>query len=231
MRTIRKIFAALLVAALALSGLAALAEGKVTTTAYLRLRAGAGTGYAVRDVVDKGVTLTYDKSAKDSGGTTWYRVTYRGQKGWVCGRYVKSGGGSAGGKVTTTGDVYLRSGAGLGYASRGIVWEGTTLSYDKTAKDGRGVTWYHVSYNGKNGWISSKYARTGSGGGTKVRTTGSANVRRGPGLDYSIIGAVQEGTSLTYTGDTRKDDRGVAWYSVRYQGKAGWVSSKYAKLK
>ena len=60
--------------------------------------------------------------------------------------------------TTTTGSEHIRSGAGLGYVSLGTVPSGKTLNYDNTATDARGVKWYHVTYNGVTGWISSKYA-------------------------------------------------------------------------
>ena len=51
-----------------------------------------------------------------------------------------------------------------------------------------------------------------------------------PGLDYGKLGTVNKGQTLTYAGDTRYDNRGVAWYSVYYNRKTGWVSSKYASV-
>ena len=63
-----------------------------------------------------------------------------------------------------------------------------------------------------------------------VTTTGSINLRKGPGLDYKSIRTIGEGVSLNYD-KTAKDDRGVVWYRVKVKGKTGWVSSKYAKKK
>lgn len=59
--------------------------------------------------------------------------------------------------------------------------------------------------------------------------TGSANVRTGPGLGYSSIGQVREGSSLEYAG-ADYDSRGVCWYKVPFDGGYGWVSSKNATL-
>lgn len=66
----------------------------------------------------------------------------------------------------------------------------------------------------------------------KVITTGSVNLREWAGLDEEIIAAVPAGTELKYSGLTRFDGRGVAWYSVEYEGRAfgAWVSSRYSKL-
>lgn len=59
--------------------------------------------------------------------------------------------------------------------------------------------------------------------------TGNANVRTGPGLGYSAVGQVQEGSTLEYAGSVC-DARGVCWYKVPFDGGYGWVSSKNATL-
>ena len=144
------------------------ASGKVKTTAGVNMRKGAGTSYSVIRTIPKGVSLSYDKTAKDSKGVTWYHVSYKQRSGWVTSQYAKKGDSSSsssssskssGSKVKTTGNVHLRTGASLDYRALCTVPKGVTLSFNETKKDGRGVTWYHVSYNGTNGWISSKYAK------------------------------------------------------------------------
>ena len=78
---------------------------------------------------------------------------------------------------------------------------------------------------------SSKSSSSSSGGSGNVTFSGNVNVRTGPGLDYGQMGSMNKGQSLTYAGDTQYDNRGVAWYSVYYNGSKGWVSSKYASVK
>lgn len=70
----------------------------------------------------------------------------------------------------------------------------------------------------------------GKDAGQKIKATGNANVRKGPGLDYDTMGTVASGKTLTFLGFIKKDDRGVAWYKVSFNGKTGWISSKYAKI-
>lgn len=138
--------------------------------------------------------------------------------------------------VRTTGNVNMRKGPGLEYASMRTIKEGTKLQYDWSDKDDRGVVWYHITYKGRGGWVSSKYAKKGDSSGSgassasanKVKTTGKVNLRTGPGLDYRSLRTIPKGKSLTYD-ETKKDDRGVKWYHVSYKGKSGWISSKYAK--
>ena len=211
------------------------ASGKVTTTGKVNLRSGPGLDYSSLGTVPDGTTLSFSDSDIDERGVTWYRVSYGGKHGWISSVYTSkgSGGSSASGKVTTTGKVNLRNGAGLDYSSLGTVPNGTTLSYTKTSVDDRGVTWYRVSYNGKQGWISSVYTSSGSGGSSssgKVRATGSTNVRSGPSLDYKSVGTMDSGDTAPYKGEKKKDDRGVYWYKISFKGKTAWVSSKYTDL-
>ena len=53
-------------------------------------------------------------------------------------------------------------------------------------------------------------------GGKKIVATGSVKVRKGPGLQYGLLGYLQKGDFLTYDGHSEKDDRGVRWYRVKY---------------
>ena len=54
---------------------------------------------------------------------------------------------------------------------------------------------------------------------------GTLNLRRGPGMSYSVIGSLCNGTALV------KKDCSGSWWKVRtMNGREGWVSSKYGKL-
>ena len=66
-------------------------------------------------------------------------------------------------------------------------------------------------------------------GGKKIIATASVKVRRGPGLDFGVLGYLEKGDALTYDGASEKDNRGVRWYRVKYKGSFGWVSSRYSK--
>lgn len=156
--------------------------------------------------------------------------------------------------VRFTGDCNVRSGPGLGYGVIGSVNAGSYLTYLDSAKvDSRGVTWYRVSFGGGSGWVSSVYsylsgssgsATYGGGGGgnggysskgsdsyssgsTVYAGSGDTNVRTGPGLGYASVGTLYQGQSATYLGETSYDSRGVAWYKIRWNGLARWVSSVY----
>ena len=57
-----------------------------------------------------------------------------------------------------------------------------------------------------------------------------ANIRSGPGRNYSVIGRTQKGKSFDYLG-TKKDNRKNVWYKIQYtKTKTGWVISSLGKL-
>jgi uncharacterized protein YgiM (DUF1202 family) len=63
---------------------------------------------------------------------------------------------------------------------------------------------------------------------SRVYVNTNANLRKGPGKDYSIYKSVEDGTTLKDLNDTETDDRGVDWYKVSYEGRELWISSKCA---
>lgn len=64
----------------------------------------------------------------------------------------------------------------------------------------------------------------------EVRTTANVWMRAEPDKESAQITSLPEGASLEYLGETRVDDRGVAWYKVAHNGQSGWVSSRYSEL-
>ena len=173
MKGMTRVIAALVIAVMVVSGIAALAEGLIRTTGTVNLRAGAGLGYAKRDTISRGETLKYDKVSRDGRGVTWYRVTRAGKTGWASSRYsVQVNGGvkalsasvadAEDSVVTAISAVYIRKGPGLGYDAVNGMQKGRTAAYlNEKHVDERGVTWYKVKFNGSTGWVSSKYAKLG----------------------------------------------------------------------
>lgn len=112
-----------------------------------------------------------------------------------------------------------------------------------------GYTWIYCNYDGIKGYIrknnlvkvsggSGSSSSSGNSSSNKssystgtVSFSGDVNVRSGPGLDYEVVGSVYQGQTLSYAGETRNDDRGMAWYAVTYNGRKRWVSSRYSTLR
>jgi uncharacterized protein YraI len=59
-----------------------------------------------------------------------------------------------------------------------------------------------------------------------VTAASGANIRKGPGTNYSIIGAVPKGTELQLASPlSYKDTSGGTWYYVVYGTKYGYISA------
>lgn len=137
--------------------------------------------------------------------------------------------------VHITGNCNVRSGPSLYDSILGTVSNGTTLKGSgKVRTDDRGVAWYQVTYKGKNGWVSSKYAYKSGNTPKKTRyvvgDTGKSNVHTGPGLGYEVIGVLRVDDSANYLEKSSVDSRGVTWYKISWKGEEAWVSSKYTRL-
>lgn len=162
MKRVKKLLVMFLVVSLCLCTLAssvAFAASKVTMIGDTYLRSGAGKGYSIKAVMKKGKVATYQsKYAKDSRGVYWLKVKYGSKIGWVSTRYARLGSSST--YVKATGSANIRLAPKKTSKILGSVKKGTKLIYrKKKVKDSRGVTWYHVTFNGQNGWISSKYSK------------------------------------------------------------------------
>ena len=250
MKKMGKALAALLIAALLLSGaigFAALAGGYVQATASVNVRKGPGLYYSDVGTLTKGQQLSYlGETSTDSRGVVWYKVNYKGSTAWVSSVYSKivSGGSSSGsGYVEATGgQSNLRSGPGLAYSDVGTLHKGETVSYlGEQSTDDRGVVWYKVSYKGKTCWVSSRFTTLRSGsapsgttpstGNGYVRATSRVNVRSGPGTSYKDMGTLTKGEQVEYLGVSSKDNKGNTWYKVQYYSfGVGWVSAIYSTI-
>lgn len=177
----------------------------------------------------------------DDRGVVWYEINFKGQSGWVSSKYAKLNGqsGEAAYVSIVEGQCHLRLTPDLNGEVLAILEEGSRCVYQgRTSTDSRGVDWYQVSYNGQAGWVSSMYSKLGVNTAPAVSSSGSyvkatsykVNMRDEPNLAGEDIGTMDKGETATYLGQKSTDSRGVIWYKVRFNGKTGWVSSRYTKL-
>ena len=136
--------------------------------------------------------------------------------------------------------VNFRSGPSTEYAIYDCLPKGTVV----TVTDRSNSEWYAVTYDGRNGFISSTYltvygepSPSAPDNGTSVEpaisqtngTAGTVNAmyvrfRSGPGTDYSILGEYNSGTSLTVTGSSN------GWYAVIISGQSGYMYADYVTM-
>jgi parallel beta-helix repeat protein len=121
-----------------------------------------------------------------------------------------------------------------GYPSGGNYWSDYTAKYPAAKElDGSGIwdTHYVISVNSRdnypliNRWVPPKFKI-----GDWVQTTASLNVREGPGLSYTIIGIVSNG-SLGQVIDGSVNADGHVWWNVDYiVGVEGWSAEDWLEI-
>ncbi len=106
----------------------------------------------------KGDAAEYlDASAIDERGVTWYRVSYKGNTGWVSSRYTSFQQYER--KIyASDGDSKIRNAPNLNGGVMGYLYKGESATYTEVSSfDNRGVEWYQVKIDGVIGWVSSMY--------------------------------------------------------------------------
>ena len=164
MKAIKKIIAIVLVLATVFCT-AAMAEfwtySYLTATGNCNLRQGPGLNYKIIRVIHTGDKVIYDGDTweTDERGVTWYKVTTSNGKttGWASSVYLHDDVKSIG-TVKTTGNVHMRDKATVKGKALQTVPKGKTVKCTAIQRDENGTMWFLVTYAGKVGWISSKYA-------------------------------------------------------------------------
>ena len=93
--------------------------------------------------------------------------------------------------------------------------------------------WTRIQSGSFTGWVSDSWLVFGEEAQlileqsvpTATITAASLNVRKGPGMEYGVLGTVHEGESLEAESVT---DNG--WVEVAWKGGTGYVSAKYADV-
>ena len=135
---------------------------------------------------------------------------------------------------TTSGNVYLREGAGTEYpvvrnenGREVVVPKNTAFDVLSYAEAADGTTWAQGFYKGYCGYVSGKYLRPAITM-PKYTATGNVHLRKGAGVLYGSLCVIPKGAVVVGTGGM-VNVLGRAWYEVIYDGKKGWASSKYLK--
>ena len=122
---------------------------------------------------------------------------------------------------TTSGNLNIRFGASSGSAVVSTLGKGSYVTL--ITKNG---SWWKVEYAaGKYGYCHGDYIHATDGTPSRVNTTsGSLNVRSGPGTEYTKIGSVSKGETVIVLSSSG------GWNKILYQGtKTGYVSASYVQ--
>ncbi len=135
----------------------------VTVNGNVNVRKGPGIEYEILNTMFKDEKAVFlGNTSYDNRGVMWYQVNFEDTIGWVSSVYAELENDESlwfKWVKIVNGDCNVRTGPGLGYKSIGTAYEDESLSYlGNSSVDERGVTWYRVSFNGSNGWVSATYA-------------------------------------------------------------------------
>lgn len=128
-------------------------------------------------------------------------------------------GGAFAASVRTTTDVNMRAKPDNGAAVLCVLPKNAEA--EKLGIEGN---WYHLSYKDKEGYVYKKYIKdseTAAPETKTVYTTADLNVRAKPDKSGAKLGVLKKGTAVETTGLKN------GWYTVKYNGKTGYISAKY----
>lgn len=189
-------------------------EYRVITADAVNFRGGPSTSYSSIGKFNKGDKVEY---LGESG--SWIKVKYSNKTGYVYGEYVGEYSSSTTKYVNTT-SLNFRSGPSTSYSVIGKLSSGTKVEVISTSNG-----WSKIKYDGKTGYVSSKYlsssAPESSNTTTKYVNTSTLNVRSGPSTSYSVIGTLSSGTKIGVISTSN------GWSKIKYNNKTGYVSSEY----
>lgn len=201
------------------------------TRTSIRLRAGEGTNYSSLMTIPGGKTVELL-----SKGSTWSKVSYSGQTGYVMTSYLENFVGTpsetvASGTTTptatvqiaqTTANVRMRSGAGTTNNILATLAKGTTVSVLS-----RGSEWSQVSCNGMTGYVINTYLKFNTGeqttNGKTMVTTGKVNLRSAASMDSEVLTEVPAGTQVQVYSEAND------FSQVSFGGLNGYIASKYLR--
>ncbi|MBR5020643.1 MAG: SH3 domain-containing protein [Oscillospiraceae bacterium] len=205
------------------------AKGLVSiSSGNLNVRKGAGTSYDQVGSIANGTKVElYEIVTVD--GVKWGRVS----NGWISLDYVKLA--STG--IVTANSVNVRKGAGTSYDVAGSCKKDEVVYVYETAVVGSS-TWGHTD----KGWLNMKYVQmdktsadsgssnagssesTSSKGSTGYITADSANIRKGAGNSYDVVGTYKKNDVITVY-ETKK-----LTSSTWGRTNKGWINLKYAQM-
>ncbi|QUP87711.1 SH3 domain-containing protein [Exiguobacterium sp. PFWT01] len=210
------------------------------TKANLNLRSSKSTKTTVLLTIPKGKTVTV-LSVEGS----WSKVKYGSKTGYVANTYLTTSGAatpttpstgqSINQQFTTTANLNVRQGAGVGYPLVTTIPNGTVVKATKQSG-----SWYYVTYNGKSGYVSAGYlkqtsttpsnpapnegdAGAGNAAVDYIVNTPSLNVRSSASTSATIIGSVKAGQTLRVVQSSK------GWLQIYYGNTVGFVASAYVK--
>jgi len=205
----------------------------VVTAGTLNVRSGAGTGF---NIIGKLASNAAVDILEKVG--SWYKIKYGNTVGYVHGDYIKlssndtpsRGEQQTGVGTVTASGLNVRSGPGTNYSRIGFLNRNSQVTII-----GQTGAWYKIKFGSTIGYVHSDYVKVSTAASsrgedrdqlpsTAVVTATWLNVRTGPGINYSRIGAIKMNSRVTIL------QKVGTWYRIQYGTLSGYVSGEYLKF-
>ncbi|HDR7390465.1 SH3 domain-containing protein [Bacillus toyonensis] len=205
----------------------------------LRVRTGPSTSHTILGSMYKGQVVRVTGEVQN-----WFKINYKGQDAYISKDYISKSGSNANeqqNNVTVQADgIYIvdatslrvRTGPATYHSVIGGVLNGRTLQVTGVENG-----WLKINHNGRTGYVSSEYVKFVKRGTppkpeTSNPSTGATvddyyvnvsvlNVRSGAGTNHGVIGALSKGIKVQVLFEQN------GWKKINYNGKNGYVSSKF----
>ncbi len=210
----------------------------------LRVRTGPSTSHTILGSVHKGQIVQVTGEVQD-----WVKINYSGQTAYISKDYISKNDFNAnvdqtneqqknitvqtdGTYIVDATSLRVRTGPATYHSVIGGVLNGRILQVTGVENG-----WLKINHNGRTGYVSSEYVKfvkgnTPSKPETSNPSTGATvgdyyvnvnvlNVRSGAGTNYDVIGALSKGIKVQVLFEQN------GWGKINYNGKNGYVSSKF----
>ncbi|BCC46491.1 hypothetical protein bcgnr5378_27270 [Bacillus cereus] len=210
-------------------------ENQVTVnTNALRVRTQPNTSSTIMGRVYEGEVLQVIGEEN-----SWLKINHKGKTGYVSSEFVSENSVSAKTNVSMSRSktvianvLRVRTQPNTSSAIMGRVYEGKALQVI-----GEENGWLKINHNGRTGYVSSEYVKFVKGNTpSKPETSNPSteatvgdyyvnvnvlNVRSGAGTNHGVIGALSKGIKVQVLFEQN------GWGKINYNGKSGYVSSKF----
>ncbi len=214
-------------------------EARVSYTGGDDIRVRSQPSYSastITSVPEGWLVAVLDGPISDGEGSQWYKVTARGQTGYIVSDYLARPGTSnsssssnavaAAATMYTTTSLNLRSSASTSGSVLLVMPSGASVSTTGSTQNG----FSQLTYQGTTGWASSQYLssdpQSSSSSGTVISNAwvigGSLNLRSSASTSSSVLLVMPNNAQVGVTGSPQN-----GFTPVRYNGTNGWASSQY----
>ncbi len=210
----------------------------------LRVRTGPSTSHTILGSIHKGQVVQVTGEIQD-----WVKINYSGKTAYISKDYISKSGSNAnvdqtneqqknvtvqteGTYIVNATSLRVRTGPATYHSVVGGVLNGRMLQVTGVENG-----WLKINHNGRTGYVSSEYVKFVTGGTPSIPETSNPstgatvgdyyvnvsmlNVRSGASTNHGVIGALSKGIKVQVLFEQN------GWGKINYNGKNGYVSSKF----